>query len=233
MIKGEENKKNFILLYGAILRAKNILSSFDAFEGNEILTARDFQDYQSTYIDFYQERKSKRNEQKESINDDIVFEIELIKQVEINIDYILMLVKKYQQDGNKDKEILITIEKAVNSSMNLRSKIKLIQDFLQTVNASTEVDGDWRKFIEEQKEQDLMFIIHEEKLKNEETHKFVQNAFRNGVLKTTGTDIDIILPAVSRFGSGVNRAEKKKTVIDRLLAYFEKYKELVDRNLSY
>lgn len=225
---GEENQKDFISLYGAILRVKNILSSFDAFERNEILTARDFQDYQSVYLDLYQKWKPKREEEKEIINDDIVFEIELIKQVEINIDYILMLVKKYQQEGNKDKEILITIEKAVNSSMNLRSKVKLIQDFLQTVNAETEVDGDWRKFIDEQREQELMLIIHEEKLKNQETHKFIQNAFRDGVLKTTGTDIDVILPAVSRFGSGgINRAEKKKNVIDRLMAYFEKYMELV------
>ena len=142
-----------------------------------------------------------------------------------------MLVKKYQQEGNKDKEILITIEKAVSSSMNLRSKIKLIQDFLQTVNAETEVDGEWRKFIDEQREQELMLIIREEKLKNEETHKLIQNAFRDGILKTTGTDIDVILPAVSRFGSGgITRAEKKKNVIDRLMAYFEKYLELVYKN---
>ncbi len=195
------------------------------------MTARDFQDYQSVYLDLYQKWKSKREEQKEIINDDIVFEIELIKQVEINIDYILMLVKKYQQEGNKDKEILITIEKAVSSSMNLRSKIKLIQDFLQTVNAETEVDGEWRKFIDEQREQELMLIIREEKLKNEETHKLIQNAFRDGILKTTGTDIDVILPAVSRFGSGgITRAEKKKNVIDRLMAYFEKYLELVYKN---
>ncbi len=229
-IEGEKGRKDFISLYGAILRAKNILSSFDAFEGNEILTVRDFQDYQSIYLDLYQELKPKRNEQKEIINDDIVFEIELIKQVEINIDYILMLVKKYQQDENKDKEILITIEKTVQSSMSLRSKVKLIQDFLQTVNADTKVDEDWQTFIEKQREQDLMLIIQEEKLKSKETHKFVQDAFRNGVLKTAGTDIDVILPAVSRFGSsGVNRIEKKKTVIDRLIAYFEKYKELVCR----
>lgn len=228
VIQGEKNKKEFISLYGAILRSKNILSSFDDFKGNEILPIRDFQDYQSIYLDLYQELKTKKNGQKEIINDDIIFEIELVKQVEINIDYILMLVKKYQQSGNQDKEILVTITKTVNSSINLRSKLKLIQDFLQTVNADTEVDEDWQRFIEEQKEQDLMLIIHEEKLKSDETHKFIQNVFRNGILKTTGTDIDVILPAVSRFGkSGADRAEKKRTVIDRLEAYFEKYRELV------
>ncbi len=225
-ILGEKSEKDFIALYGAILRMKNILSAFDGFEGNEILTDRDFQDYQSEYIDLYQKYKSRSREKKESIHDDIVFEIELVKQVEINIDYILLLVKKYQQDGNKDKEIIVTIEKAVNSSINLRSKKELIRNFLVRVNAQTEVDGDWRKFVDEQRENDLALIIDEEKLKSDETHKFIDNSFRDGVMKTTGTDIDDIMPAVSRFGGG-NRVEKKKRVIDRLMAYFEKYFELV------
>ena len=223
---GEKAEKEFIMLYGVILRMKNILSTFDNFEGMEILSDRDFQDYQSEYIDLYQKYKSKGNERKENINDDMVFEIELVKQVEINIDYILMLVKKYQQEGNQNKEIVVTIEKAVNSSMNLRSKMELIRNFLSRINAQTEVDGDWKKFVDEQKENDLVVIIEEEKLKMEETHKFIDNSFRDGVLKTTGTDIDVIMPAVSRFGGG-NRAEKKKRVIDRLMAYYEKYVELV------
>ncbi len=223
---GEKAEKEFIMLYGAILRMKNILSTFDNFEGKEILSDRDFQDYQSEYIDLYQKYKSKSNEKKENINDDVVFEIELVKQVEINIDYILMLVKKYQQEGNQNKEIVITIEKAVNSSMNLRSKMELIRNFLLRINAQTEVDKDWKKFVDEQRENELAVIINEEKLKTEETHKFIDNSFRDGVLKTTGTDIDVIMPAVSRFGGG-NRAEKKKRVIDRLMAYYEKYVELV------
>ena len=225
-MEGEKAEKEFISLYGAILRMKNILSGFDNFAGNEILSDRDFQDYQSEYIDLYQKYKPQKDEKKENIHEDIVFEIELVKQVEINIDYILMLVKKYQQDGNQNKEIVVTIEKAVNSSMNLRSKKELIRNFLARVNAQTEVDGDWKKFVDEQREQDLVVIIDEEKLKADETHKFVDNSFRDGVLKTTGTDIDDILPAVSRFGGG-NRVEKKKRVIDRLMAYFEKYLELV------
>lgn len=226
-IVGEEAQKEFIKLYGAILRIKNILASFDNFEGQEILSARDFQDYQSEYIDLYQQLKPKENEKKENINDDIVFEIELIKQVEINIDYILMLVKKYQQDGNKDKEILVSINKAANSSMNLRSKMQLIHDFIKTVTPQTEVDNEWRKFIEQQRDNDLAAIINDEKLKKEETYKFVENSFRDGALKTTGTDIDLILPPVSRFGGGGgNRAEKKKQVIEKLNEYFEKYLEL-------
>ncbi|MCM1056384.1 MAG: type I restriction endonuclease subunit R [Firmicutes bacterium] len=225
---GEQDKKKFISLYGAILKMRNILSAFDDFAGQEILSPRDFQDYQSEYIDLYHEFKPKKGE-KENINDDIVFEIELVKQVEVNIDYILMLVKKYQKDGNKDKEIIVTIEKAVNSSLGLRSKIVLIREFLSRVNADTEVDREWMKYVDEQRENDLVAIIKDEKLKDKETHIFIENSFRDGVLKTTGTDIDAIMPAVSRFGgSGAgNRTETKKRVIDRLLAYFEKYLDLV------
>lgn len=228
-IIGEKAEKEFISLYSTILRIKNILSTFDDFKGKEILSIIDFQDYQGKYIDLYHKYKSKINEKKESINNDVVFEIELVKQVEINIDYILMLVKKYQQNGNQDKEIVVTIEKAINSSMNLRSKMELIQEFLSRINANTEIDKDWKDFVDNQRKRELDIIINEEKLKTVETYKFIDNSFRDGVLKTTGVDIDIIMPAVSRFGGG-NRTAKKKKVIDRLLTYFEKYLELVYKN---
>lgn len=90
-IIGEGAQKDFIRLFGAILRLKNILTSFDDFVGNEILSERDFQDYQSVYIDLYQDFTKGKDADKENINDDIVFEMELIKQIEVNIDYILSI----------------------------------------------------------------------------------------------------------------------------------------------
>ncbi len=224
-ILGEEAEKDFIRLYGAILRLRNILTSFDDFEGNEILSERDFQDYQSIYIDLYQEYRKGADGDKETINDDIVFEIELVKQIEVNIDYILMLVAKYQQSNCKDKTILTTIDKAINSSIELRSKKELIERFIEQVNVSTKVDEDWRKFLHERKEADISAIIEEERLKPEETRRFIDNAFRDGMLKTTGTDIDKIMPPVSRFGGG--RAAKKQGIIEKLMLFFEKYLGLV------
>ena len=224
-ILGEEAEKDFIRLYGAILRLRNILTSFDDFEGNEILSERDFQDYQSIYIDLYQEYRKGADGDKETINDDIVFEIELVKQIEVNIDYILMLVAKYQQSNCKDKTILTTIDKAINSSIELRSKKELIERFIEQVNVSTKVDEDWRKFLHERKEADISAIIEEERLKPEETRRFIDNAFRDGMLKTTGTDIDKIMPPVSRFGGG--RAAKKQGIIEKLMIFFEKYLGLI------
>jgi len=225
-IIGEEAQKEFIRLYGAILRLKNILTSFDDFAGNEILSDRDFQDYQSVYIDLYQGLRSKTDSEKENINDDLVFELELIKQLEVNIDYILMLVEKYHASNCEDKSIIAAITKAIDSSIELRSKKKLIEQFVDRVNVSTSVDNDWQRFVKERKEEDLSALINSENLKDEETRRFIDNAFRDGILKTTGTDIDKILPPVSRFGGG-NRADKKQGIIDKLMIFFEKYAGLI------
>ncbi len=176
------------------------------------MTVREFQDYQSLYIDLYQDLTKDKKGDKEKINDDIIFEIELIRQDEINIDYILMLVAKFHESNCTDKSILISIDKAVNSSMQLRSKKELIEHFIQTVNATTKVDQDWKKFVEEQKESDLANIISEEKLKQKETRRLINNSFRDGLLKTTGTDIDKIMP---RYPASVAATEKLKTEYHR------------------
>lgn len=221
---GEQEEKGFIRLYGRILKVKNILSSFDQFKGQEILSQRDFQDYQSRYIDLYQEYRGEQNGERENINDDIQFEMELIRQVNINIDYILMLVEKYHAKNCEDQEILASIDRAIDSSIQLRSKKELIHGFINTMNAATVVERDWHTFVAQQKEEDLGEIIQTEKLKPEETKRFLDNSFRDGTLKTTGTDIDKLMPPVSRFGGGGGkRAAKKQGIIAKLASFFEKY----------
>jgi type I restriction enzyme R subunit len=220
-----QNEKDFIRTFGALLKVRNILTAFDTFEGKEILSEREFQDYQSEYIDLYQEFTKAEKTDKEQITDDLVFEVELIRQVEINIDYILLLVAKYRDSMCQDKSILVSIDKAVDSSLQLRSKKELIEQFVQTVNVDTQVEEDWRRFVQERKEADLETIIQEEKLKEAETRRFVDNSLRDGTLKTTGTDIDKLLPPMSRFGGG--REAKKQGVIARLIAFFERYFGLV------
>ena len=223
-IVGEKAKKEFIVLFGNILRLRNILSTFDRFKGMEILKPIDFQDYTGIYNDLYDEFRHKVD--KDNINDDLVFEMELVKQVEVNIDYILMLVKKYHDSNCQDKEIIGAIDRAIKSSLELRSKKELIEDFISTINTGTDVDRDWQKFVREQHEADLKALISSEKLKEDEARKFIQNSFRDGEIKTNGTDIDNIMPPVSRFGGG-NRAEKKQGVIEKLKEFFDKYFGLI------
>ncbi len=226
-IIGEENAKNFIKLFGSFLRLTNILSAFDTFEGNEILSERELQDYRSIYLDMYRDIKLVRKGNKENITPDIIFEIELVKQTEINIDYILTMVKKYHDSNCKDKEILVDVERAIGSSTELRSKKDLILMFIARVDESTDIDRDWIKFVKEQKETDLKKLIEENKLKPDETRKFLDNAFRDGVIKTTGTDIDKVLPPMSRFGGG-NREQQKNSIIEKLKEFYEKYFGLID-----
>lgn len=222
-IIGEQNQKEFISLFGAILRMRNILSSFDEFDSVELFSERDLQDYLGRYQDLRDEWKARQEKgEKADILDDVVFEIELIKQIEINIDYILLLVKKYHDSHCEDKEVLITIKKAIDASPELRSKKALIETFMAGINNIDDVMDAWHEFVARQKEEELKKIIEEEHLKEKETRQFIDYSFRVGGMKTTGTDIDVLMPPMTRFGSG-NRAEKKKNLIDRLLAYFERF----------
>ena len=222
-IIGEENKKKFITLFGSVLKMKNLLNSFDEFEGKEILTERDFQDYCSKYLDMREEFTENKKGEAEKINDDIVFEIELLKQVEINIDYILMLVQKYHDSHCNDKELLIDIQKAIASSPELRSKKQLIENFVNGINEIDDVIIEWRNYIVEEKEKELNDIIVFENLNEDETRKYISDCFSNGEVKTTGTDLEKILPPVSRFGANSNRAKKKQNVIEKIKAYFERF----------
>lgn len=222
-IVGEQNKREFIKLYGAILKVRNILSSFDEFKGREILTERDVQDYHSAYIDLYREFRELGKRDAENINDDIVFEMELIKQVEINIDYILMLIKKYHADHVKNREIKIDIYKAIDSSVELRNKKDLIQTFIESLTPTTEVDDDWKKFVDEKKMEELDRIIEEENLNREATYHFVDNAFRDGYVQTTGTALTKVLPPMSRFSAKSERPKKRENVLAKINEFFNKF----------
>lgn len=222
-ITGEKAQKEFIALFGAVLRMRNLLTAFDDFEGKEILSERDLQDYLGRYQDLRDEWKKKReNEEKEDITDDVVFELELVKQIEINIDYILILVTKYHNSHCNDKETLITIQKSIDASPELRSKKALIENFIDGINDVDDVMAEWHSYIAAEKEKQLNEIISEEKLKADETKKFVDNAIADGEMRTTGTDIDKLMPPISRFGN-TNREKKKQTIIEKLKAFFERF----------
>src|SRR3989344_677931 len=222
-IIGEQNQKDFIKLYGAILRVRNILITFDEFAGNEILTERDVQDYHSMYIDIYNEFRKGIEEKKENINDDVVFEMELIKQIEINIDYVLGLIKRYNEDHIKNRELLLDINKAIDSSVELRNKKDLINQFITSLDVKAAVDEDWQKFVEEKKIEELEKIITAENLDHDATYAFIKNAFRDGAVAITGTAISRVLQPVSRFSPTGERTQKREGVLNKLTSFFERF----------
>ncbi|MHB1324075.1 MAG: type I restriction endonuclease subunit R [Coriobacteriia bacterium] len=222
-VVGESAQKEFIALFSAILRLQNILTAFDDFAGNELLTERQGQDYRSVYLDLYAEYRAEA--EKESINDDIVFEIELIKQVEINVDYVLMLVEKWRAahgDGT-DKEIRASISRAIDASPSLRNKKDLIEAFVDSVSASGAVDAEWQAFILARREAELAAIIASEGLRPDETRAFIEIAFRDGAIRATGTAITKVLPPVSRFSSEGGHGERKQRVLAKLGEFFERF----------
>lgn len=224
-IVGEDAEKKFIRLYGSILKATNILTTFDQFAGMEILSPRDVQDYHSLYIDLYDKYRKRAEGDIVNVNDDIVFEMELIKQVEIGIDYILHLIAQMSGDHGKDKEIRLSIQKAVSSSPDLRNKKELIEDFIDQFAPEKDVNDDWHQFVRQQQKRQLDELIREENLKPQETYDFVSQSFRNGEIEETGTAIVRILPPMLLFSkNGANGREKKKQrVVEKLKAFFERF----------
>jgi type I restriction enzyme R subunit len=229
-ILGEQDQKDFIRLYGAILRLRNILTTFDEFVGNEILSERDVQDYHSMYIDLYNEFRKTKEGEKENVNDDIVFEMELIKQIEINIDYVLSLVKKYHEDHNINREILIDINKAIDSSVELRNKKDLINQFITSLDVHSVIDEDWQRFVEQKKGEELEQIIENENLNRNATYAFIKNAFRDGRVAITGTAITEVLPPVSRFSPTGERTQKRENVLNKLTNFFERFFDISNGN---
>jgi type I restriction enzyme R subunit len=200
------------------------LTTFDEFTGNEMLSDRDIQDYHSKYIDLYNEFRKTIDEDKENINEDLVFEMELIKQIEINIDYILTLIKKYHEDNTQDKEILVDINKAIDSSIELRNKKDLINQFITSLDIQSNVDDDWHRFVEEKKIEELEAIIESEELNREATYAFVQNAFRDGAVVGIGTGIsEIMAYKPSLFSPDRAYTKKRESILQKLTRFFEKF----------
>jgi type I restriction enzyme R subunit len=158
--------------------------------------------------------------------------MELIKQVEINIDYILELIRRFHASNQEDKEILVDINKAIDSSIELRNKKELIEQFISTLEVSTDIDSDWQTFVDKKKLEELDRIISEEGLNPEETYKFIESAFRDGGVQTTGTAITKILPPVSRFSADNTRGKKRETVLDKLSSFFNKFFDISSGRLQ-
>ncbi len=222
-IYSEQEQKDFVRLYSAILKVTNILSSFDEFAGNEILAPRDIQDYHSMYQDIHDEFEKRRKVEAVDITEDIEFEMELIKTIDINIDYILNLVKKYHESNMQDKDLLLKINKTILASPELRNKKDLIDQFINSLNQESDIYKDFESFMYSKKHEELDKIIEEENLKRDETYEFIRKSFDKGNIEENGTDIVNILPQMSRFSIDNDRAKKKQRVLDKLIEFFDKF----------
>ena len=225
-ILGEKAEKEFIRLWGTILRFRNILQSFDQFKGNEILTDDQFKDYQGIYLDLYEKYRHQSKGEAVNVNDDIVFEIELVKSVEINIDYILFLVAQKNGDSVHDAELVVKIKKSIAATPDLRDKEDLIMHFVQNISAGSDINDEWSMYVHQKLGKELQELIATENLKPEQTLEFLQQSFRDGEIRESGTGIASILPPMPLFGAGGSREAKKKAVTEKLKALFKRFYDL-------
>ena len=226
---GEEDRHKFVKLFGMFLKLKNILRTFDQFADRKILTDGEVQDYQSFYLEIYEKIKKERQDNAQTdISEDLIFEMELIRSVEINIDYILMIIEEMHSKNIENKEIIAKINSAISSSPNLRSKKDLINGFINEINSkdeTSELSNKWHEFISLNKEKELSKIIKDENLNEAKVRRFINDAFRNGEIKEVGTGIIDILPPTPIFEiSGMEtQSQKKDRVLGKLKEFFERF----------
>ena len=220
---GEQKERDFIKLFGTILRFINLLSCFDQFAVLNPLTAREIQDYTSVYIDLHDYYRNNKNGDKTNVNDDIEFEMELVKQVEVNIDYILYLVKQYHDSHCQDNEIHIRIVKSIDSSADLRDKKELIERFIESMTATGDVYEEWQTYLNEQKKAEFAELVAEEHLKSDKAVEFIEMAFKRGYVPEGGLELNNIMPPINPFDPNANRQGKVEHVLDRIKAFFTKY----------
>ncbi|GAA7074825.1 HsdR family type I site-specific deoxyribonuclease [Helicobacter pylori] len=227
-IISESRKKDFIKLFGKILKLENILNSFENFKKDDYINPRDFQDYQSKYLDFYDEMRPEKGRDKEEINDDLIFEIELIKQMEVNIDYILNLIEEFAKEhGVEIQGVKTKIEPIINSSIELRNKKDLIMDFIDKYNKDQEVHAHFQDYTHQKREEEFQNIIEENRLNEEKAYSFMQHAFKGGEISFNGTEFPkIIEEKPSMFGKNSRYQEVKEKVAASLSRFFHRFCDL-------
>ncbi|EJW3039758.1 type I restriction endonuclease subunit R [Campylobacter upsaliensis] len=215
------DKKHFLALFGELLKLRNILEIFDNF--SDPLNERDKQDYQSHYISTYEELRKDKDD-KESTLDEVEFEVELLAQVEVSIEYILELIAKYHKDQATNYEPIL---KLLDSSLSLRSKKELFLRFIDSLHTQSNVAKDFSTYIKTHKNNALQDIINTLNLDPKKTKEFMQDSFERGELRDYGRAFDEILPPSPLFGKGAEQTHKvRKQALEKLQAFFELFKGL-------
>ncbi|EOC7445479.1 type I restriction endonuclease subunit R [Campylobacter upsaliensis] len=217
----QSDKKHFLALFGELLKLRNILEIFDNF--SDPLNERDKQDYQSHYISTYEELRKDKDD-KESNLDEVEFEVELLAQVEVSIEYILELIAKYHKDQATNYEPIL---KLLDSSLSLRSKKELFLRFIDSLHTQSNVEKDFSAYIKTHKNNALQDIINALNLDPKKTKEFMQDSFERGELRDYGRAFGEILPPSPLFGKGAEQTHKvRKQALEKLQAFFELFKGL-------
>ena len=264
-IETEQDKKEFVKLFGEYLRIENILQNYDEFAALQSLQAVDLndpiamekfkqvhyvndeqiaemlkvptlpvraeQDYRSTYndiCDWLRQRKESNNKDNSNINwDDAVFEVDLLKSQEINLDYILALIFEHHKK-NQDKEVLIDeIRRTVRSSLSNRAKESLIVDFINQTNLNDIPDkasliDAFFLFAQNEQQKEAETLIKEENLNVDAAKHYISTSLKREYASENGTALNEVLPKMSPLNP--QYLTKKQTIFQKIAAFVEKFK---------
>lgn len=222
-LHSEDCKKDFIKMFGSFLKAENILFPFDDFEGKEILEPRQKQDYQGAYLKLKDELRPKTDPT--NIEDDLVFEIELIKQFEIDIDYILIMVQaKLEECGASEKTLeLDDILSLMLSRPELRSKKELIQNFVDTLTRESNVVACFHEYVQKEIEREITEMVSTQNLKEKETREYVAMCLKSREVITNGTALSNCLPAFNPITQSKLRLKAKDILVEKIQSFLDVY----------
>ena len=264
-IETEQDKKEFVKLFGEYLRIENILQNYDEFAALQALQAVDLndpiamekfkqvhyvndeqiaemlkvptlpvraeQDYRSTYNDirdWLRQRKEGNDKDNSPINwDDVVFEVDLLKSQEINLDYILALIFEHHKK-NQDKEVLIDeIRRTVRSSLGNRAKESLIVDFINQTNLDDIPDkasliDAFFLFAQNEQQKEAETLIQEENLNVDAAKRYISTSLKREYASENGTALNEVLPKMSPLNP--QYLTKKQTIFQKIAAFVEKFK---------
>lgn len=219
----EADKKEFVQLFGELLKAENILRNFDEFESFEkIISERLIQDMKSVYVDIREsilnERRSKEAEEAQVDFSDVEFQIDLLKTDEINLDYILALILEKARENDDIESLKAEVRRVIRSSLGTRAKEDLIMEFISKTRLSELKNTDdiietFYEFAKKEKVVKINQLIAEENL-NEKANRFIEKSISKGYVEYAGDELDGIIPPLSRRG-GV-REKKKEIVLEKI-----------------
>ena len=217
----------------ATFRDSHFLTDEDVTEmlKTDVLQDRAAQDYRSTYNDirdwFRREKEGKAPEESKIDWDDVVFEIDLLKSQEIDLDYILELVFEYNKK-TKDKELLVDeVRRIIRSSIGNRAKEGLIVDFIHETNLEPIQDKSgiisaFFVYAQQKQKEEVADLISEEKLNEEAAKRYIQTSLKHEYASENGTDLNAILPKMSPLNP--QYLTKKQSVFQKISAFIDKFK---------
>jgi type I restriction enzyme R subunit len=220
-LMGEEAKLEFISLYRDLLRIKNILVTFAEYSLEDVsISEQEFADYASKYLDLYREVKSVTEKEKVSILDDVDFEVELLRNDVINVDYILKLLKKLVDANDEERDgIIKSVFNTLNSEPELRSKKELIEKFINSsipdIKNSDEVEDEFYKFWNTEKEAAFNRFCEEEGLIPDKMQSLIDEYLYSSRI-----------PRGADFGSALSEQPKireRKPLLDRVAMKFTEF----------